>query len=234
MRVTNFQKKRKFQKNKSVRSLEPELKTVDNLEFQSFDVLAQFYPLNNIWRGTRSNRRVGSKIALKTLTIDWSLETKIPTIPEQPLFNHENLRVLVVLDRQSNNGGAPLYSDIISSYTWSDENPQYRGIWDHANPMNKERFKILYDWRWSASPTFLPPQEANLPVFTRGAMQSQSNLVHFHHIFKDKEMTHYTLDNFNVQDIGSGALWLIPLSTVSATLSAYRLRWNARLRYQDA
>lgn len=97
--------------------------------------------LNAIVPGTDSSNRIGRKVTMRGLNLNFSFgavnSSNIPTTSTAG-----SVRVLIIADRQSNGGPYPTYLDIFSDDSIADGAPL---VTAQLNPNNRERFYKLYD-----------------------------------------------------------------------------------------
>nr|WAE42614.1 MAG: capsid protein [Cressdnaviricota sp.] len=201
---------------------QPELKSCDTLATSTGNITttAQFFPLNIPVSGAGFNNRVGNEIEMKSLHFVGSLQAT-----GNAAAGNDYIRVIIFYDRQPN-GANPAFADLITSYNSSGSTSSTS--YDHMNPNNFDRFKILMDVRLAIN----NPSTAGLTCQVAGAINytGEFNINRF--IKLNGLSTRFKASAGAIGDITSGALSLCVVGQI-ATTAPYLLDYSSRLRYVD-
>lgn len=189
------------------------------------------YVLNLNKMGTAFYNRVGNKFTMKSIHIRLQL---FPNIL-QPLMSQDLIRVLLVYDRNPNKQ-YPLAIDILKDTDLNGNSTV--DSWSFPNPSNKSRFKIIRDWS-----KFMP--EIDVGVLNQGQMPyyvgggtNKGGIYFIDEYIKLKDLP--TCYEYNVantgtmQELQTGALYLIALKSQQTGEKTWELEYNSRLIFEDA
>lgn len=215
---------------------QPELKCVDtqlgtgSLYGPAFEFYLAptntFTVLNVPEVGAAFYNRIGNEIEMKSLHLVGTINS-----PPEAATNSEAVycRAMVLYDKQPN-GAYPSYSDVIASY--SNTGAVDSGAFDHLNPNNMDRFKILADIRVS-----IPNNDGGVATFPADAaiIDYTKNEVNINRFIKLNGMsTKYKASAGTIGDVTSGALLFFLIGTDDdATGHRFYFSGTARLRYVD-
>nr|UOF79006.1 capsid protein [Cressdnaviricota sp.] len=202
-----------------------EIKSLDESSLsQTLSATAQIYPLNLIRAGSSFFNRIGRKINLK------SCHLKLYIVPIRTTAFPSYVRVMLVYDSQTN-GALPAISDIIQDTDQGGGNTT--DATSSANLNNRDRFKILTDWR-----IVLPSSTYTAGVITNpGFIDPVSTTFDLERYVKLKGLiTQYKADSSPavIGDIATGGLYLVTYGDAGAGNEGYRVEGSARLRYYDS
>lgn len=213
---------KRAKKAQKVKMMQPELKGYDiaagNAEFQS---TGRVELLNPVVQGTDNFNRVGRKINMKSVHVRGVIFPKDPTIS----IPRDHLRLLLVYDKQTN-ALLPSGNDVLM-----DSNAVAgTSSFSHVNLANRERFVILRDTL------------VNVPQYDATSLDSRNdfpNLDPALHIdwyvsLKGKDSIYNQLNNGNIGDIQTGALFLLCYNYIGASTDLWSCFYTSRLRYYDA
>lgn len=200
-----------------------EVKVVDvPLASYTLNTTGQFTALNVPVQGSAFYNRIGTKLAMKTLHVNYTLQPlNINSVPDY-------CRVMVVYDRQTN-AAFPTMSALLTDYSSSGgtTSNSYSGI----NMTNRERFLVLMDERLE-----LPATEASGAVSSSAAcIDPVSTTFKINRFIKLKDLsTMFNQTNGGtVADIQTGGLYLFTLGSFASGSDGWQLRGSARLKYDD-
>lgn len=206
---------------------------VQNLgEIRSLDIAKTAYGmsstavvtcLNLIRVGSSFFNRLGRKIEMK------SLHLKARVTPIRTIDAEDYARVIVVYDAQTN-GANPAVTDVIQDTDQAGTNTTT--AFSSANLNNRERFKILADWR-----LVLPSHTNTAGVITNiGMIDPVEPSFDIERYIKLKGLvTMFKADTAPavVGDIATGGLFLITMGVNTAGTEGYELSCATRLRWYD-
>lgn len=192
--------------NKLTQNYNSELKTFDTDTNIAPDVNATLVCLTSMAQGTADNERIGKSIQYKSIQVKGAINFD-PTKPT------EILRVMIVKDKNSVEGAAPLITDILKAGL-VNEFPAVR---------NRERFSILYDKKFTQQ------------------VAGQTRIIDYFHQFKPHKdnkgnytlMQHGTFKGITEDDFDSNHVWLIYFGNQSTAGTTSNILVNSRLRYID-
>jgi len=197
----------------------PELKTVDVsplvLGFTLNNAVAAT-TLNIIRQGSAFWNRTGNRAVLRRLKVSCSITPIVVGAT-----NMEDLRVLIVYDRQTN-GTNFIYSDLIQQVNSAGVTAAL--AWDPYSNINKDRFLVLRDWKIS-SPQTVAGGACVMP-FTG----IQSEYTKHWDINLSGLETVYGADTGAVGDIRTGSLQIILQGNIGGQ---YNLSSHMRIFFQD-
>ncbi len=187
-------------------ALVPELKSID---VKSEAAFSQGSPvilcLNAIGAGTDINQRVGRKVKLNSLQSTLSLQSNIDG-------GGGKCRAALVYDRQPN-GSPPVYTDIFSNEAAGSD------AWTGINLKNRDRFKILRDYKMNLIGTNVAPWSPFQMEFHQDYIKLGLDEV-------------FGNGDDDTGAIQSGALWAVFYTEDSTALSGnYQI--ETRVRYTD-
>lgn len=182
-----------------------------------------YFLLNGLFQGSTFYQRIGNKICMKSIYVTGYFSPNLVVSPTKSTF----ARIMVIYDAQANGllpTGAGVTA-VILSYT--NTGPQTTTAVDQLNPDNKDRFKILCDWR-----TPLLADAAGTNALSVNTPQN----VYFQRYCKLQNLeTLYNASTGTVGDIRTGSLLLVAMidGNNSQTDADWTFTWTARLRYCD-
>lgn len=175
--------------------------------------------LNGIKSGSGFYNRIGSKIGMKSLSLNIAIIWK----GANGSATGEYLRLMVVYDRQVNHS-SPTQPTICAGY---DKNgTASTSLMSPINPIYRDRFLILLDqffWFSDTSTsgglnTILPGPRVPIKKFFK---------------LRGLETTFNSGTAGDVTDIETGALFLVAGSSLAATPTGLKIQVSARLRFYD-
>lgn len=183
-----------------------ELKYADIQQHQT-DVIdtGTFILLNGIGQGLEAYNRVGRQILMK------QLDLKLSFTQQNGAVNAQQLRYMVVYDRQSNGAvftNANLLDNSVALLWWTRK---------PTNPDNRDRFEILLDRTLQINPTLL---EQSAPVFD--------------HRLQLTLPTQYNGAGATVASITTGSLYLVFFDQAPLGLINIKTSFATRIHYLDA
>nr|WAE42178.1 MAG: capsid protein [Cressdnaviricota sp.] len=202
---------------------QPELKVVDTTEQTNVLGATGIFTVVNVPQvGAAFYNRIGNEIEMKSL----HLIGQIALTGTAPVPQFEYDRVIVVYDRQPN-GAFPSASDLLTSYTSSGGTSTT--AYDHLNPNNFDRFKVLADIRlafnWNATAA-LTDHEAKAKDY-----KGEYNINRF--INLRGLSCKYKASAGTIGDVTTGALLVFTVGTSATANAPYQFVWSARLRFID-
>lgn len=177
--------------------------------------------INGCVPGTGENQRFGRRMIMKSVEIRLGQFTVASSSASQT----EQLRVLLVYDRQSN-GAAPAWADVIQSMDAASTATSL--AWSFPNVSNKQRFAILRDWLWKPNPI------ANTSVnqVAQDAPQASMNRdIHEYVKLKGLETQFNTGTAGTVADITSGGLFIMSQGTAAAGANSRDCLFHSRVTF---
>ena len=218
----------------SLISHKPEVKTLDFawtdqnnvakpfFNRQAFSKTGTIIPLNTMLEGASFNNRIGRKISMKSLRLTYGLEKyQVGTTLT------DNLRVMVIYDRQTN-GTPPTIPDILQAKTiTNDTNTAGTGSLCYLNMVNSERFSVLMD-----KMEFFNDTSTGSSDQINSALNPHPITATNDRFIKLKGLeTTYKGNAGTTGDLATGGLFLVLVSL--ETQCAMRFVGAARLRYND-
>lgn len=204
---------------------QPELKCMDTREVTLvIDNTNQNIILNDVLQGAAFYNRIGNEIEMKSL----HLTGHIGLSGTAPTPTWDYMRILVIYDRQPN-GAFPTTADVLTSY---DQNGTTSSTaYDHTNPTNHDRFKILADIRLE-----VPWNNSSLAV----AGQIPETIIDYNGEYNINRFINlrglpakFKASAGNIGDLASGSLFLKVLGTQATAAAPFQFLGTARLRYID-
>jgi len=188
--------------------------------------------MNDVPPGTGSWQRLGQTIRMKSLAIVFQIVPTGNTInATQP---SDFLRVLIVYDRQSNNGTTSWANMVaaIQPATASTFNT-ISGPMDPISIAERERFLVLADWRIPTPPVATGGgNDASADEFQ---MASKGFTFKKFIPLRGLECRYVNSASWagNITDINTGAIHMWCASWNAPNLAAWGMRYSMRLRYTD-
>lgn len=162
--------------------------------------------LNGLQPGTGASQRVGQKIMIRSVELRIFWETNAATGVEQ------NVRHMILLDRQANGAGPAAVTDFLA--TNSTMAP--RAL------TNRKRFKILYDKAYGMGATAVQSSTPQTRVFKKYMK------------FKRPIIVDYNAGaGGSIADIASNALYYVTLGSEAAGNTDVNAQGTIRIRYTD-
>ncbi len=196
-------------KNKGLAKVKRDIKWLkQGVEFKFFDqttaggtlnLTGSIEVLNNMAGGTTESTRVGTEIHANRILITGFVSNRNGT-PSDTIC-----RLMLVRDRYPQ-ATAPTIADILGSAGSLLVN-------EHRNMINKGRFKVMVDYRWSMD--------------TVG-----HSLVPFKILFKLDHVVKYT--DGSADDPETNGLYIIGISTITAGANAPTMDFDSRYSYTDS
>lgn len=183
-----------------------ELKYADIQQHQT-DVIdvGTFVLLNGIGQGSEAYNRVGRQILMR------QLDLKLSFTQQNGAVNAQQLRYMVVYDRQTNGAiftNTNLLDNSVALLWWTRKN---------TNPDNRDRFEILLDRTIQVNPNLL---EASAPVFD-------------HHMRLNLP-AQFSGAGATVASITTGSLYLVFFDQAPLGLINIKTSFAGRLHYLDS
>jgi len=201
-------------------------------EIKSLDVPSSTYTLNStaqitalnlIRAGTSFFNRIGRKINMK------SLHVKLQLNPIRTVAATDYCRVMIVYDSQTN-GSNPAIADIIQDTDQAGTNTT--NAVSSANLNNRDRFRILCDWRLCLpSVTLTGGVQTNL-----GIQDVNESIVDLERFIPMKRLvTQFKADSSPavIGDIATGGIFLVTLGGVASGFEGWQVVGSTSLRYLD-
>lgn len=174
--------------------------------------------MNGLALGTSATSRVGQNICMRSFHFKFTIRGS--SYATAAGVNPSVMtRVMVFLDMQPN-GVTPAGSDVLEDTTAGI------GIVSPIYMSNAMRFKVLFDRRYEVQNRF-----------NSGSTQDfyTTNTIHFDEVFQ--KMNHYVQyadsNNGDIQDIKTGALFLLLMSETATAGQQPAITYYFRLRYTD-
>ncbi len=131
-----------------------EIKELNKIEvMQNTGGTDSAFTLNTLVRGNASNQRIGNKIYMKLLELKYRLKifanvyNGTDTNINWTLgYDQDTVRVLVILDRQNNNGSSVVINEILENA--GTQSQKIFSVYDYKfvdSLRDTQRYKILYD-----------------------------------------------------------------------------------------
>lgn len=226
-KTTNTTKKFKSSLPATLRTLKPEIKTVDVINNGSppntfvLSSTPTISLLNGIAEGTGTFNRVGRRCHMKSLRFTgWIGFTALAGNGAGEL-----IRLMIVYDRQPN-GSLPAATDVLQSLDQAGNNST--SVYDGLNTANFERFRVLRDIKWSIPDTGVAGAAGPNQLQTIQA----SSTVDFFIKLKDLEV-HFSGNGGTITNISTGTIFLLGIGSQAAASAAFRMNYVTRLRYID-
>lgn len=180
--------------------------------------------LNGIAEGPGFYQRVGRTICMKSFYISGYVLPNAATPPDKMTV----LRMAVIYDAQAN-GSTPVWADVFKSYDNAGGVQSF--ALDQINPDNKDRFKLLCDWRTPLLPCY--SSTSTIPAGTPG-FNNPSNLYFQRYCPLKNLETKYNASTAVSSAIMTGALWLFAgLDNQGGITNPWYITYTCRLRYCD-
>lgn len=177
-----------------------------------------------VQQGAGYNNRIGQLIKMKSLHITGFINT---TDTNSAAVNNDFGRMLLVYDRSPVSGVNVALSTVLAD-TQGLAGTQVTTAFSGVNMLQKDRFKIIRDWRF-----FLPPLAINgappmPPVGNRGDDWVINEFIKLN----DLESLFNATNGGTVADIVNGSLILYTVSQFTVS-TAYQATVQMRLRYRE-
>lgn len=173
--------------------------------------------LNNVPIGTEGSQRTGDSIRLLSL----EAYINIAKTGNVGAAGGENMRMLIVYDKQPVPGSTPSISAILENSTGTTTAKGWKNL------DNRDRFVILRDFRWSVVSS-LAATAATIAL--QGMNEATPTNVHPY--IKLKGIP--TIFERGAANIHTGAIYCVSLGDVAAGTECYVAAITSRLRFTDA
>ncbi|UAU47041.1 Cap2 [Chicken proventriculitis-associated circular virus 30] len=203
-------------------------------EIKSLDIASVQYPLNTtgsitclnlIRAGSSFFNRIGRKISLKSIHIKGNIGQL--NVTRSQIYDY--CRVMLVYDMQTN-GSNPSIADIIQDTDQAGTSTTTS--FSSANLNNRDRFRILADWRLP-----LPSATLTAGVITNvGLVDPTEHMFDIDRFIPLKGLTtQFRADSSPavVGDVATGGLFLLTFGQNTAGAELYAAQVGFRLRYTD-
>lgn len=201
-----------------------ELKCVDTpVTAFALNTTGSLVVLNVPQQGAAFYNRVGNEIEMKSVHITGLITPTGNTTGG----TFEYGRIMLIYDFQPN-GAYPTVADILSSYATGGTVTSTS--FDHLNPNNFARFKVLMDIRIDV------PQNSTTQTLidTSNIIDYTKNEVNVNRFVNLRGMgTKFKASTGAIGDISSGSLFLFTLGSIAAGGEIYKAELSARLRFVD-
>lgn len=171
------------------------------------------YTLNFVATGSDAYNRVGRKINVK------SIQIKARFVPSGNAAINDMVRLMVVYDRQGYQG-AITFADIVKSTDSAGLTSST--VYDHKNPDNESRFKILMDQTWNLPQNAASIDSSVLTDYTKGTMIDK--------YIKCNTMTDFQAGS-NIPD--TGAIYFVVMGQQVVASAPTSVQWTSRVRFTD-
>jgi len=199
------------------------------------DTVGDVIPLNIIRPGTQFYNRVGNKISLSKLSFRAVLldGSRIPFVGK---FMSTGYGALAIVYDLQPNGVLPSWKDVFEDIDMDGNTTISPDSYSGINWNNRDRFLILYDSR-----QVLPGGEVNPTGLTPGTTTilwypDPSNMDHTHWVDIDLKGLNTVYNQLNIgqiDDIMTGALYLLTLGTELPQFNNWLYQWRSRLYFDD-
>lgn len=187
---------------------------------------ASSFVLNLVRSGTGYYQRVGSKIAMKSLRLRFSVHSVATPAATTADVQANYLRMVVVYDNSPNSGSIPTFDTIFGSTL--QDGTEASGQLDTLRYDNTSRFTVLRDRVIDVNPA---------AITTAGTTNIMTSLTHVDDFIPLKGlMAHFSGDStpMTIADIQSGALYVFFRSNFQSGVTYnYIADSQVRLRYFD-
>lgn len=202
----------------------PELKYLDVQAAQyTFNLTGDFQCLNLPVTGAAFYNRIGNEIEMKSLHMIGNIGLTANTLTGVS----EYTRIMILYDRQPN-GSFPAVADVLASYssTGSVSSTSY----DHLNPNNSDRFRVLADLRYG----FTNNLAATTQCHQAAALDYTNPNIAVNRFINLKGLTtKYKASAGTIGDISSGSLLVFTIGNIAASSEGYNVNLSFRLRFID-
>lgn len=206
----------------------PEMKFVD-LTYGpvAINTTVQFGLLNGLVPGSLRYQRVGSRIVITRLQVNFDIA------PAAASANYvdDTPRVCIIFDKNpagANPTWAQMYQDTLTA------GGQVSNSLSNPNPDNMTRFTIVRDYRFSGV-TALSPSPAASAVGQINADYNSWKMMSRTVDIKMKKMCRYNTGTAGtIADLTEGALYVTALGILVGAAAAYNLNFTSRVSYFDA
>lgn len=186
----------------------PELKVIDVAQGPTNNTNTGVLTLvNGVGQGSDFTQRIGRKVCLKSLLINWS--TSQAGVSTEA---GEVVRMMLIYDSQTNSASLPATTDVLLT----------ADPFSAMNLNNRDRFKILYDKRATLNPA----------VYTASVLTAGAPVLRFYS--KYLKLNHEMIFSGTGSTIGSiqtGSIFSLVITTSGTGSSTYNL--TTRLRFLD-
>jgi len=227
---TKKKQKVKTFKNIPLLRLEPEVKSVD--WHHNAVAEGQLVGMPNwIYQGPALNQRIGNRVNVVSIDIQGQVT---PTIPlGVPTYNIQNLRVVFVWDRAVNKV-LPLRETVFAQQIDTNVDPGILSLWDPINPDNRERFKILYDWKYCCNWMNQVPEIPEFAFVKQTINYQQSTFIDRYIRLHGLQTIYGAVgDGDGFENTISGGLHCWIMTNQDSTRSVLNMEINVRIRYTD-
>lgn len=171
------------------------------------------YTINFVANGSDAYNRIGRKINVK------SIQIKARFVPSGNAAINDMVRLMVVYDRQGYQG-AITFADIVKSTDSAGLTSST--VYDHKNPDNESRFKILMDQTYSFPQNGASIDSSVLTDYQKGTMIDK--------YIKCNTMTDFQSGS-NIPD--TGAIYFVVMGQQVVALAPTSVQWTSRVRFTD-
>lgn len=215
-----FKRYRRYKKKKGVRSLLPkpvgrnEKKFIDaSLSLSTFNTTGSSQLLNALSQGTTATTRVGNEAIFK------SIYMKATVYPGVTTGVTQNIRVMLVLDKQPNGAAMPIVgaTSTTGRLLFATAGTCYPYV--PLDLFNKDRYVSLYDKVYAIN-----------PPFSTAAVQFE--VKKYINLGKGIQSI-YNGNAGTIADLSSNALYLVICGDQPSGNNAMNIAGNIRLRYVD-
>lgn len=213
--VVKVPAKRMKRRNDNVlRSTGSELKYVDyTLVTTLASTTSNIYTLNFLALGTDVVNRIGRKINVK------SVQIKARFVPSGAAAINDNVRLLVIYDRQGYQG-AVTFADFIKNTDSAGLTSST--VYDFKNLDNEHRFKVLMDQSYTFPQNGATMSSSDYTDFTKGTMVDKYIKINADCSFGAGS---------NLPD--TGAIYFCVAGQQAAASAPTSVQWTSRVRYTD-
>lgn len=202
------------------RSSTKELKAIDfNQATFAMDTTASFQLLNGVAEGTDFNNRVGRRVRLKNVKLDWWYS------PTGLASAADFYRHIVFYDKQPN-GATPSLADVLTSINSSGTASSTAQ--DYMNLNNRDRFQILLDERIAV------PEGTAVATGQTAVIYGSEKLRVSRFIDLKSLKTQFNGTSGTIASISTGSLYFMSVSLINAnTAYPFNCQFASRVRYYD-
>lgn len=185
----------------------------------------EFQLLNGIQAGSGFSQRVGRKIRMKSLKVQFNINP----FPSRTQVGDLG-RVLIVYDRQTN-GALPALADVLQDTNTAAANTTNVAV--GPNLSNRERFTVLRDYSFTLPAVVVAATGVPSSAYPDSFEGEHQSFIKWYIKLKGLE-TVFNADTGDVGSIATGSIFVLALGGVAAGTNAWLVNsWHSRLRYYD-